>query len=216
MKALKHPATIISLIALFVALGGTSYAAVTLPRNSVGTKQLKNNAVTSTKIKNGAVTGAKVNLATLGTVRAAANADHATSADNALALGGQPAANYELGPGQTTVQPFNTGPNTVPGFTTPGGTVYLHCGTNNDMYVNYKNTGANPANVIVGDDYGTNATTIQPGAYSQPTADYGLQHDTYYLDEQVGANEYHSMVEIWAMIVYGYCNGVAIVQQLQR
>jgi len=32
----------------------------------------------------------------------------------------------------------------------------------------------------------------------------------------VGANEYHSMVEIWAMIVYGYCNGVAIVQQLQR
>jgi len=37
--------------ALFVALGGTSYAA-TLPRNSVGGRQLKNNAVTSGKVRN--------------------------------------------------------------------------------------------------------------------------------------------------------------------
>ena len=41
-------------VALFVALGGTSYAA-TLPRNSVGSKQLKSNAVTSSKIRNGAI-----------------------------------------------------------------------------------------------------------------------------------------------------------------
>jgi hypothetical protein len=33
-------------IALFVALGGTSYAAFSLPAGSVGTKQLKNGAVT--------------------------------------------------------------------------------------------------------------------------------------------------------------------------
>jgi hypothetical protein len=45
------PALVISLIALFVALGGTSYAAIaTLPANSVGTVQLKNRAVTSSKI----------------------------------------------------------------------------------------------------------------------------------------------------------------------
>lgn len=44
------PALVISLIALFVALGGTSYAAMTLPKNSVGTKQLKNGAVTAAKI----------------------------------------------------------------------------------------------------------------------------------------------------------------------
>ena len=37
-------------IALFVALGGVSYAAFTLPRNSVGTKQLKANAVTPAKV----------------------------------------------------------------------------------------------------------------------------------------------------------------------
>jgi hypothetical protein len=45
-------ANVISSIALFVALGGTSYA---VARNSIGTAQLKNNAVTSAKIKNGAV-----------------------------------------------------------------------------------------------------------------------------------------------------------------
>jgi len=45
------PALVISLIALFVALGGTTYAAVNaLPRNSVGTKQLKNGAVTAAKL----------------------------------------------------------------------------------------------------------------------------------------------------------------------
>jgi hypothetical protein len=49
------PATAISLTALFVALGGTSYAAVSLPKNSVGAKQLKSSAVTSTKVKNGSL-----------------------------------------------------------------------------------------------------------------------------------------------------------------
>ncbi len=52
----------VSLIALFVALGGTSYAAITaLPKNSVGTAQLKNNAVTGAKIKDHAITAAKIN-----------------------------------------------------------------------------------------------------------------------------------------------------------
>jgi hypothetical protein len=37
--------------ALFVALGGASYAAATLPRNSVGTSQLRNGAVTSAKVR---------------------------------------------------------------------------------------------------------------------------------------------------------------------
>jgi len=41
----------IGLLALFVALGGTSYAAIKLPANSVGTAQLKKNAVTLKKIK---------------------------------------------------------------------------------------------------------------------------------------------------------------------
>src|SRR4051794_41919583 len=40
----------VALLALFVALGGTSYAALKLPGNSVGTKQLKSRAVTLAKI----------------------------------------------------------------------------------------------------------------------------------------------------------------------
>ena len=50
----------IALLALFLALGGTTYAAVSLPANSVGTKQLKKNAVTPAKIKKSAVTNAKI------------------------------------------------------------------------------------------------------------------------------------------------------------
>ena len=47
--------TVISLIALFIALGGVSYAAITIPANSVGTKQLKNQSVTAAKVKNGSL-----------------------------------------------------------------------------------------------------------------------------------------------------------------
>jgi hypothetical protein len=43
------------LVALFVALGGTTYAATSLPRNSVGTVQLKDRAVTKTKISKTAI-----------------------------------------------------------------------------------------------------------------------------------------------------------------
>jgi hypothetical protein len=39
-------------VALFVALGGTSYAVTQLPKNSVGSKQIKKNAVNSSKVKN--------------------------------------------------------------------------------------------------------------------------------------------------------------------
>lgn len=49
------PALVIACIALFVALGGTSYAAVQLKKNSVATKHIKNNAVTSAKVKNGSL-----------------------------------------------------------------------------------------------------------------------------------------------------------------
>lgn len=46
------PSMLVALLALFVALGGSSYAALTLPKGSVGTKQIKNDAVTSKKVKN--------------------------------------------------------------------------------------------------------------------------------------------------------------------
>jgi hypothetical protein len=59
------PALVVSVVALSVALGGTGYAAVVLPANSVGAKQIKTNAVTGAKIKKNAVTAAKVKNASL-------------------------------------------------------------------------------------------------------------------------------------------------------
>ena len=59
-RILRHrpsPALVVACLALTIALGGTSYAAVTLPRNSVGTPQLKRNAVNSAKVKNRSLLG---------------------------------------------------------------------------------------------------------------------------------------------------------------
>ena len=43
-------ANLMSTVAVFLALGGVSYAAVTIPKDSVGTKQIKNRAVTKPKL----------------------------------------------------------------------------------------------------------------------------------------------------------------------
>jgi len=48
-------ANVMSTIAVFVALGGTSYAAITLPRNSVGSAQLKAGSVKRSDLGRGAV-----------------------------------------------------------------------------------------------------------------------------------------------------------------
>lgn len=45
----------VAYLALFIALGGTSYAASQLPKNSVGTKQLKKKAVTKPKLAKSAI-----------------------------------------------------------------------------------------------------------------------------------------------------------------
>jgi hypothetical protein len=79
------PALIISLIALIVALGGTSYAAFSLPSNSVGAAQLRNGAVTTRKLHNRAVTAAKIDVRKL-TVPNALHAVSATTANGAGTL----------------------------------------------------------------------------------------------------------------------------------
>jgi hypothetical protein len=53
-------ANVISVIALFVALGGASYAAVTLPKNSVGPKQIKKRAVRARHINKNSVSASKI------------------------------------------------------------------------------------------------------------------------------------------------------------
>jgi hypothetical protein len=60
------PALVVSLIALFVSLGGMSYAAATkigtrgIKNGAVTSKKLHKNAVTAKKIRKGAVTGSKL------------------------------------------------------------------------------------------------------------------------------------------------------------
>ena len=56
---------VVAYVALFVALGGTSYGALKLPDNSVGTAQLRDGSVTSSKLAPGAVTGSKVKRGSL-------------------------------------------------------------------------------------------------------------------------------------------------------
>jgi hypothetical protein len=74
---------IVACIALTVALGGTSYAAIRLPAASVGTKHLKKGAVTGVKVKRNTLTGTQIAEASLAKVPAALTADSADSADSA-------------------------------------------------------------------------------------------------------------------------------------
>ena len=50
------PALVVACVALAVALGGTGYAAIKLPENSVGTRQLKKDAVVASKVKDRSLT----------------------------------------------------------------------------------------------------------------------------------------------------------------
>lgn len=60
------PAMGVALVALFVALTGTSIAAVSaLPRNSVGARELKGSAVGTAQLKNQAVTAKKIAAGTI-------------------------------------------------------------------------------------------------------------------------------------------------------
>jgi hypothetical protein len=81
------PAVVIASVALIVALGGTSYAALNIPINSVGSAQLKNAAVTTKKLANGAVTALKINARKL-TVFNALHANSAATANSATVTNG--------------------------------------------------------------------------------------------------------------------------------
>jgi hypothetical protein len=81
------PALIIAIIALIISMGGTGYAAFTLPNNSVGTKQLKNGSVTAAKVKRHSLTSAQINMKKLGIVPIARDAGRALRAGTAAPTG---------------------------------------------------------------------------------------------------------------------------------
>ncbi len=57
-RVLNHlRSNVVAYLALFVALGGTSYAAISLPAGSVGNRQLKNHSISPIKFDRGSIAG---------------------------------------------------------------------------------------------------------------------------------------------------------------
>ena len=128
------PAMVVAFIALFVAIGGSSYAVTRLPAKSVGAKQIRTgavrtvhiaqNAVTGAKIKNASITGADIKMSSLGGVPSAAAATHAGAAAGLdkityiSAAGGVPPA-----------PPLPTDPNATPQTSVAGASATCPPGT---------------------------------------------------------------------------------------
>jgi len=79
---LPSPATVIALVALFVSLGGVSYAVT-----QIGTNQIKNGAVTSQKIRNGTIRSRDVRKNSLGPHAILESKLHVGAAGTALTAG---------------------------------------------------------------------------------------------------------------------------------
>ncbi len=138
MKRHPSPSTLVALIALVVALGGTAVAATHL----IDGAKLKPGSVTGSKLKKDTLTGKQIKESTLATVpsakrantaTAATNASHATTAGNASALGGIGAGQFVRGGGQTFATGFMQSPSTVdtPVYTIPGvGGLSMECSSN--------------------------------------------------------------------------------------
>jgi hypothetical protein len=97
------PALVVAIVALFMALGGTSYAALKITGKNVENSTLsgvdiKNKSLEEKELEPDTLTGSRINEASLGTVPHAANADNAMNAQTAAkaadadAVGGIPAA----------------------------------------------------------------------------------------------------------------------------
>src|SRR4051812_11499502 len=84
-------ANVASTMALVLALGGVSYAAV-----KVNGKNIKDRTVGAKKIKKNSLSGTEINELKLGKVPLAALADNATNAGNAATVGGQSPASFKL------------------------------------------------------------------------------------------------------------------------
>ncbi len=82
-RYVPSPAMVVACLALLVALGGTSYAATQLARNSVGNIHLKRGAVSGVKVRSNTLTGTHIKESGLGRVPSAATAATAATATTA-------------------------------------------------------------------------------------------------------------------------------------
>lgn len=132
------PAMAVALVALFLSIGGASYAAVTLPAGSVGSAQLRNFAVTNPKIANASVGFRKIMPGAVGVVRIDKNqvqlrvAGTCTAANQAITSinidGGTTCGSTspsESDTGAPTAKPILTTATMLASLALPGGTQYM-------------------------------------------------------------------------------------------
>jgi hypothetical protein len=163
---------IVAMIALFVAMGGTTYAVKRLPKRSVGSAQLKKDAVRTRNIKarnvtrsriakkavnsdlvgTDALVGKNILESSLDTVPKAKDAEHATTADNVNGLGLQKIA-----------------------FRVPAGTVGTNVLTLNGLALN--------AVCGVGPALSVTATTTVSGAVIHSGGTWGAANQTFYVED---------------------------------
>lgn len=121
------PAILISSVALFLSLGGVGYAAIHLPRNSVGSRQIRKEAVTYKKIRPNAVGIVRANTGQL-----QARVSHSCAAGSAIGAiyrSGHVSCNAalpnEFGTTDNTAKSVGSTAATVTGVTLPAGATYL-------------------------------------------------------------------------------------------
>jgi uncharacterized cupredoxin-like copper-binding protein len=143
-----------------VSLGGSSYAAVKLAKNSVGTREIKTNgvgaseikakAVRSSEVRDDSLTGDDINESTLGQVPSAATATSAQSAQTAQSLAGSTITkiNYQAQTNTGATQIFSGGGMTLSASCTAAGDITLTAGsTVNNAIVHAAN-----ANITISSD----------------------------------------------------------------
>jgi hypothetical protein len=130
-------ALIIASLALFASLGGVGYAAISLPRNSVGTNQIRNNAVHGSKINVLSVGFRKIQFGAVGIRRINTNQVQArvngtcaansamTAVDDHGNVTCAPTAPKEFGATSSGPITINTTATTVTSKVLPGGSSYL-------------------------------------------------------------------------------------------
>lgn len=171
-------ANVVATVALVLAVtGGATAIALSLPKNSVTSKQLAKGAVKNPDIAKGAVTGDKVKTATLGKVPLAAHADsadtagsagsatnaaHAAVADALANPGGAPLSPANVVQSQNVAGPFTeTLELNVKGF----GRFWLRCGKENVISFNESSTPGSKAiesGVLVANEFPLGTPEIFP------------------------------------------------------
>lgn len=92
-------ALIVAILALVVALTGSAYAAVNLPRNSVGSVQIKKNAVTTSDIKNKTIGPKDIDGGLLGKLQVKEAGNAPTTITAPLASTGTPVGSVAMSRG---------------------------------------------------------------------------------------------------------------------